>query len=119
MARKPLLDYNDVYLCFPFDIEEGVHASVPSFRFRAKDYIDFAQSKEEIASIGYNTIEALTIITPTVHTFHEGDIVKSVKDGAYWRVERYVLSDDNNDKKYSARPSKDTILTLVRSEVGL
>lgn len=109
--------YSDWYYKFErdTDVKEYLeHDLTPSTRFNAKDYIDFQTSEMDLAGVTHNDRQNLTIETPVMLDFQNGDIIYDIKNAIKWRVTNVVIADDGQMKENSLRPRKLTRLTLVR-----
>lgn len=115
MIRKGIEGYNDNYLLIKAinETKYRAHEDVPFSRFKAKDVIDYQESSQTQNTVVSRKIEELTIETPMMFDFNERDIVVSLKDDKMWRVSKAITADDGEAKRYSNRPNKVTILTLV------
>lgn len=108
---------NDSYLLFKK--EEDVtaylaHKNAPSFRFRACDHIDYSTGSAEHNGVSHVDTHKLSIKTSSILDFKNDDFIFDIKNKILWRVESIGIDDNNQMKEYSLRPSKDTILNLVR-----
>ena len=90
------------------------HENVPSPRFRAEDYIGYSSGYIEHNGVSHMDTHKLSIITSAVLDFKNNDYIFDIKYRLLWRVDSIGVDDNNQMNEYSLRPSKDTILNLIR-----
>ncbi len=85
--------------------------------FYACDRVDFNNDEQQLNGISDVGLEHLTIETPKRYDFKKGDRIRSITDERFWEVQSATVNDSGIGKELSLRPSRVTILVLVRTEV--
>ena len=114
---KPNRTRHDRYILFKKKEDFNAylaHENVPSPRFKAEDFIDYSSGSIEHNGVSHTDTHKLSIITSAVLDFKNNDYIFDIKYRLLWRVDSIGVDDNNQMKEYSLRPSKDTILNLIR-----
>lgn len=110
---------NDTYLLYKKDsnFHEYLKRDIkPIGRFKAKTINNENSSYEENVGVSHAYFKNKTIETTAFLEFNEGDIIFDVRKNIMWRIadNGIIVNEDNQMTQYSARPRKNTILTLIR-----
>lgn len=90
--------------------------TAPTTRFYAKDCVDFETLNEVHSGIVNVDLNTLTIETNAMLEFKNDYLVISLKDKSVWRIQKFITKDDGRMKRYSMRPRKKTIISLIGSD---